>query len=878
MTLVTALYDLGSYGDSDRPQDLDFYLAQAAPVLALDAPMVIFTDAKIAPVLAKVIPGPSNKTIVPYALTRTNAWQHKSEIEVIRQHHPLRSCNLTKDTPLYAVFQLAKIELLEHAATINLADTTHFAWIDIGIAKAVSLSGATWTFQQALQLDRVELLTTDQINTQITDWQELRSHIAAGYIAGDCASVLTLCAAFQTKARQLRTDGYVPHDETLLESLADAPCVQLRRIYSYNDIFGATNLLGLVMIVKNEAHGIVETLQSFKPYIDHWTILDTGSTDGTQDLIHSTLKDIPGRLYEEPFVDFATSRNRALDLHGEATRYSIMPDSDDRLVSGKILRIFLEGQEEDINISVRSGDHTYLLPLVRRTTKQARYTGRVHEYTPQGVHTAPLAVQLTKEPKPISIEASKQRWERDIKILEEDLQTNPNDSRAAFYLAQTYECLGRINDAIKLYETCSTIATWTEEKFNAKLRRAKLIESNSSWELAQQAYLEAHACSPDRAEGLFAIASYYHKQDQHALAYLFARAASELPLPTVSSFIDREIYTWKALDLVAVSGFYTSQKSVGRSAVTKAIAGRPDDERLRSNRAFYAQSVGETFAGASIRAIDYTPAAPYVATNPSIYFDGDRWRCLVRTTNYRIVNGHYLTPDDNIIYTKNVVLDLNNDLTTAKVTELRDLDSTPRSDFPVHGFEDCRFLGDRASATVCDFASGDAKGRREIVLLTIDGDAITAARPLRSGQWAQRHQKNWMPIVDRPGEFIYSISPLVIIDADNLPVGDLPCGRLRGGSQVISVGTGYLCIVHDVTFSGSSRTYLHRFVQLNRFLEVVGMSDVFYFVKRGIEFCAGLARDGSRLIASFGVDDSSAYLAEFDLKTVLDTIREDYVI
>jgi hypothetical protein len=41
-------------------------------------------------------------------------------------------------------------------------------------------------------------------------------------------------------------------------------------------------LLGLVMIVKNEAHGIRETLESFKPFIDRWTILDTGSTDGTQ--------------------------------------------------------------------------------------------------------------------------------------------------------------------------------------------------------------------------------------------------------------------------------------------------------------------------------------------------------------------------------------------------------------------------------------------------------------------------------------------------------------------------------------------------------------------------------------------------------------------
>ena len=98
-------------------------------------------------------------------------------------------------------------------------------------------------------------------------------------------------------------------------------------------------LLGLVMIVKNEAHGIRETLESFKPFIDRWTILDTGSTDGTQGIIRHVLDGITGALHEEPFVDFATSRNRALDLHSDATTYTVMPDSDDRLVNGEALRL-----------------------------------------------------------------------------------------------------------------------------------------------------------------------------------------------------------------------------------------------------------------------------------------------------------------------------------------------------------------------------------------------------------------------------------------------------------------------------------------------------------------------------------------------------------
>ena len=41
--------------------------------------------------------------------------------------------------------------------------------------------------------------------------------------------------------------------------------------------------LGLSMIVKNESHVILRVLTSISPIIDYWAIVDTGSTDGTQD-------------------------------------------------------------------------------------------------------------------------------------------------------------------------------------------------------------------------------------------------------------------------------------------------------------------------------------------------------------------------------------------------------------------------------------------------------------------------------------------------------------------------------------------------------------------------------------------------------------------
>ncbi len=78
----------------------------------------------------------------------------------------------------------------------------------------------------------------------------------------------------------------------------------------------------LNMIVKNEAHIIAETLDSVAPHISSWVIVDTGSTDGTQDLIrnHMAGLGIPGELYERPWRNFGHNRTEALHLaqgHGD---------------------------------------------------------------------------------------------------------------------------------------------------------------------------------------------------------------------------------------------------------------------------------------------------------------------------------------------------------------------------------------------------------------------------------------------------------------------------------------------------------------------------------------------------------------------------------
>jgi hypothetical protein len=452
------------------------------------------------------------------------------------------------------------------------------------------------------------------------------------------------------------------------------------------------------------------------------------------------------------------------------------------------------------------------------------------------------------------------------------------------------------------------VGGWTEETFESYLRCAKILQHlKRPWSEVQTAYLDAYRFDPKRAEPLFKIAEHWYGQQHHALSYMFASRAAELPRPSSTLFVDEDVYTWKAADIAAISGFYLDDamaKARGRDFAEQCVRAKPNDERLRTNWAFYAPSASELFEGYRSKLINFTPEPPYVANNPSIYYDmgADCWRCIVRTTNYRIVNGQYLTPNDNVIYTRNFMLTLTSELEVTEAVEIIDKTGIERSSYPVHGFEDCRLFKHDGklcfTATVCDFdLEKAASGPREIVFGELDDDfVIIAAHPLR-GPWSDRAQKNWMPIsgddgISQSAQLVYALDSqeAKVLDLQVPPLAPtwhnypgvatlFDHGRLRGGSQLIRTPDGFLCIVHDVSWTGDhARIYLHRFVLLSGDFKIISMTDPFYFEWKGIEFCAGLAYDGTKLVASFGVEDREAHFGIFDLEAVRAQLRTDYQI
>jgi glycosyltransferase involved in cell wall biosynthesis len=357
-------------------------------------------------------------------------------------------------------------------------------------------------------------------------------------------------------------------------------------------------LLGFTMIVKNEADNIAKTIASVKPYIDYWCILDTGSTDGTQDIIRKELEGIPGVLHEEPFVDFSTSRNRALDLLGRTTIFSLMLSGNETLTGGEFMREYLKQHARKNDgaymVRVTLGDAVYKSPRLGRTNSNWRYVKRTHEVMlhPYAIENPPYfeAVHVFHDRSHVTNPAKS--WQRDLLLLQQDLFDDPNDTRAAFYLAQSYDCMGLREEAYVAYKRRIAMGGWNEEVYESKYRMANLMAAEGQdWDKVMLAYLEAFKLNPRRAEPLYKIGEFFRKTDQMALAYLFAKRAYDLPYPDDILFIDGPTYEWKVAELVGITAFYVGEKEVGKQALQQIINKYgPDDARRKlaeSNLKFY---------------------------------------------------------------------------------------------------------------------------------------------------------------------------------------------------------------------------------------------------------------------------------------------------
>jgi|GEM_PF-400920 len=371
---------------------------------------------------------------------------------------------------------------------------------------------------------------------------------------------------------------------------------------------GYDPLLVVVLMVKNEQDVIVPTLKPFVDGgVDAFFIFDTGSTDRTVEVVTEYLQasNVRFKIGQEPFIDFAASRNRGLDLAQEAfpnSAFMVMPDAEWYIINAHDLLKFCkenkDGFEPSYSIRIASSDIDFYTPRLIRTKFPIRFVGKVHEVLNHSAREmVPAHVVFDLRPSQYGADKSRKRWERDVEILLRGYIENPLDTRNLFYLAQTYWCLDNLPAAYQFYKIRAPLPGWDEEDFLSWYRLARITEQLSktdssqlapgqgkcTWAEAMEYYLKAFAMRPCRAEPLVRIAQHYLDEDNHAVGYVFALRASQVPYPNDILMVEKDLYEYQRHEILCRCAWYIGEFEVGFTAACKAKQKQPELHHVQRN-------------------------------------------------------------------------------------------------------------------------------------------------------------------------------------------------------------------------------------------------------------------------------------------------------
>jgi len=354
------------------------------------------------------------------------------------------------------------------------------------------------------------------------------------------------------------------------------------------------------MIVRNEAANIRRCLASIVDHISCWVISDTGSADGTPEIIQEFFqkKRIPGQLHQKPFENFESSRNAALECARSSTLdfdYILFCDADmELMVEDTAFRFHLSAP--GYLLIQRAGSLTYWNVRLLRREVQARYRGVTHEYLDIQRGVERLRGAWFKDHATGSNRADK--FERDIRLLTESLKKDPSSPRSWFYLAQSYRDAGRIAEAAQSFAKRADMGGWEEEAWYARLQYGRCLSSLGDEAGFLRTTLSAYNQRPWRAEPLGDLAQYFRERKMHEVSLLFSMPGLNIRQPEDMLFVDHHAHAIKLKEEFSISAFYSGDEKKRRLgaivcdwltlAKSVPVASR---HLARHNRFFYMQAL-----------------------------------------------------------------------------------------------------------------------------------------------------------------------------------------------------------------------------------------------------------------------------------------------
>lgn len=334
-------------------------------------------------------------------------------------------------------------------------------------------------------------------------------------------------------------------------------------------------------IAKDEAKFARRWYESVRE-ADYVVVLDTGSTDGTADI----LRELGAKVFVREITPwrFDAARNESMKLIPPDTDVCVCIDLDE---------VMSPGWADKLRAAWSPGVTRVRYPYIWREgtdeVPEARFWGEkthaygvfewrypVHEtlfYTGGGEEKQIFAdIPIVHKP-----DGGKSRAQY-LPLLELAASEFPRDSRVAYYLAREYEFHGRNEEAAAHYERYLGLSdgSFREQDAHACMRLGVLTE-DESW------FARAVCECPDIREPYVEYAQFLLARERYGQAFYFARRALGVSELRESFLVDMGCWGYKPWDVMSVAAFYLGRKAEALEYSRKAVRAMPGDRRLLKN-------------------------------------------------------------------------------------------------------------------------------------------------------------------------------------------------------------------------------------------------------------------------------------------------------
>jgi tetratricopeptide (TPR) repeat protein len=668
--------------------------------------------------------------------------------------------------------------------------------------------------------------------------------------------------------------------------------------------------LCLNMIVKNESHIILRLFDSVSEIIDSYCICDTGSTDNTVEIIQTYFKQkgIPGKIVNEPFKNFCHNRNFALLACVGLSDYVLLLDAD-MVLEAKTFDKKTLSKADSFNILQGNDSFYYQNQRIVKNNGLYKYVGVTHEY----IDVPKNNTNISLDKKEIFIRdigdggSKNDKFERDIKLLLEGINDEPNNVRYYFYLANSYYDSGRFLEAINFYKKRIELNGWKEEVWYSYYRIGLCYKNLNKFADALFYWLEGYNYYPERLEGLHEIIQHYRVVGRQKLCLKFFNLAKEILDKNENRdsylFLHNDVYTHKLFYEYTIFAAYNNIKNIDDEIITVFNHSNNASElnNILSNMKFYKQILQKkTLFKADndmtyiINGVDVKLTSSSSCLIKNHRTDG--YLCNIRYVNYYIEdNGAYKNCDKYII-SINKLVEFDKNFNVIKENWM-DLFFDGRTYI---GVEDVKIYYDKYKDNLLYIGTGYHSNNQ---IGIVSGEYNLNDHKFEINELKQTFnqtscEKNWT-FVDYNNEthIIYDWHPLKICKLDNnnniniIATKPTPkfFSRVRGSScgfkfdkhvgqscidniKVELIETEIWFINHIVSYE-SPRHYYHIISVFDKNMNLLRYSAPFKFEGEPIEYCLSIVVETDTVLINYSVWDRTTKIGVYDKKYIENILK-----